>query len=112
MGRGELQSYCYLHPSPNITSNGKKRLKTIVSSCNGFEIAEIDLNMRGGGFISGLEQSGFLDFRIGDVKGDYSVLIEAKKDAEQIMKNKYLQNNFISDFLLSVQRKIETISFS
>ncbi len=112
VGRGELQSYCYLHPSPNLTRNGKKRLKTIVSSCNGFEIAEIDLNMRGGGFISGLEQSGFLDFRIGDVKGDYSVLIEAQKDAEQIMKNKSLHNNFISDFLLSVQRKIETISFS
>lgn len=112
VGRGEIQSYCFLHQSSNISRNGKRRLQTILSKTNGFEIAETDLEMRGGGLISGLEQSGFLDFKIGDVKRDYSVLIRAQKDAGMILKNPSLQNKFISDFLAEIDRKIKAISFS
>jgi ATP-dependent DNA helicase RecG len=112
VGRGSIQSYCFLHQSSNISSGGKKRLNTLVSNSNGFEIAEADLEMRGGGLISGLEQSGFLDFKIGDVKRDYSILINAQKDATAILGDSSLQNKYISDFLAEVDRKIKAISFS
>lgn len=112
VGRGEIQSYCFLHQSSNIGRNGKKRLQTIVSKSNGFEIAEADLQMRGGGLISGLEQSGFLDFKIGDVKRDYPILIRAQKDARRILKNPSLQNQYLSDFLVETDSKIKAISFS
>jgi ATP-dependent DNA helicase RecG len=112
VGRGEIQSYCFLHQSPKVSQKGEERLKAIVSSSDGFEIAEKDLEMRGGGLVSGLEQSGYLDFKIGDVTRDIAVLKAAQEDAREILKDSSLQNRYISAFLTEVDRKLRSISFS
>ncbi len=112
VGRGPAQSYCYLLPSVNITDSGRQRLNTIAATADGFKIAEIDLEMRGGGIITGLEQSGFLDFKIADIKKDHRVFTAAGRDAAQLLENKSLQNDHISNFLKKVDRKIKSINFS
>ena len=112
VGRGERQSFCYLIPSANITDNGKKRLKTIESTNDGFIIAETDLKMRGGGLITGIEQSGYLDFRMGDLKKDYDIFKLAQRDAQKILNDQSLQNNYISDFLNKTKKRIKNINFS
>jgi ATP-dependent DNA helicase RecG len=112
VGRGELQSYCYLFPSPNITENGKKRLKTIAATTDGFKIAEIDLKMRGGGIITGLEQSGYLDFKIGNMQDDHEIFKEAQADASLVLADKALQNDYIVNFLKKIAEKLKDINFS
>ncbi len=62
--------------------------------------------------ISGFEQSGYLDFKISDTKRDYEILKLAKIDAEQILKNPSLQNNYITNNISSLKEKIKKINFS
>jgi ATP-dependent DNA helicase RecG len=112
VGRGEVQSYCYLFPSPNITENGKRRLKTIATTTDGFKIAETDLKMRGGGIITGLEQTGNLDFKIGNMQDDHEIFKEAQADASLILADKALQNEYIINFLKKIVIKLKDINFS
>ena len=112
VGRGELQSYCYLFPSPGITEKGKKRLKTITGTNDGFKIAEIDLKMRGGGIITGLEQSGYLDFKIGNMQDDHEIFKAAQADASLILADESLQNDYVIDLLEQVREKLKDINFS
>ncbi len=112
VGRGGLQSYCYLFPSSNITEKGKKRLKTIAGTTDGFKIAETDLKMRGGGIITGLEQSGYLDFKIGNMQDDHEIFKEAQADAPLILADKTLQNDYIINFLKKTVKKLKDINFS
>jgi ATP-dependent DNA helicase RecG len=112
VGRGELQSYCYLFASPNITEKGKRRLKTIASTTDGFKIAETDLKMRGGGIISGFEQSGYLDFKVGNMQDDHEIFINAQRDAALILEDPSLQNDYISNFLNEIKKKLKEITFS
>ena len=58
VGRGGEQSYCVLMTSHKLTHDGKKRLETMVATNDGFEIAEVDLKLRGPGDIEGTQQSG------------------------------------------------------
>ncbi|MFC2155880.1 ATP-dependent DNA helicase RecG [Acidobacteriota bacterium] len=110
--RGILQSYCYLLPSPNITESGKQRLKTMAATNDGFKIAEIDLEMRGSGIITGIEQSGYLDFKLGDTTRDHRIFEAARKDAASLLSEPSRQNDHISSFLTKVARRIKHINFS
>lgn len=112
VGRGSLQSYCYLLPSRNITDSGKQRLKTTAATNDGFKIAEIDLQMRGGGIITGAEQSGYLDFKLGDTTRDHRIFEAARKDAASLLSDPSLQNDHIASFLTKVERRIKNINFS
>lgn len=112
VGRGEKQSFCYLLPSVNITESGKERLKTTAATNDGFKIAETDLQMRGGGIVTGLEQSGYLDFRIGDIKTDHKIFEAARKDAAKILQDEAMQSDHIANFLTKIDRKIKSINFS
>lgn len=112
VGRGDIQSYCYLFASPNITENGEHRLETIVSTTDGFKIAETDLEMRGGGIISGLQQSGYLDFKVGNMQDDQDVFINARTDVAEILENKDLQNEYVTTFLHKIEEKLKDINFS
>ena len=112
IGRSDLQSTCYLIPSKNLTESGQKRLKTIESTCDGFKIAETDLKMRGGGLISGFEQSGSFDFKIGDIKRDYSLLKLAQADAAFLLDQPEQQNAFIATHLKKIRDKIKNLNFS
>lgn len=112
VGRGELQSYCYLFASSNITEKGRLRLKTIASTSDGFNIAEIDLKMRGGGIITGFEQSGSLDFKVGNMQDDHKIFKDARKDAALILGDPSMQNADILNFLKKIKGKLKEITFS
>jgi ATP-dependent DNA helicase RecG len=64
----------------------KKRIETMVRTTNGFEIAEIDLKLRGPGDLTGLQQSGMLNLKIADLSTDATILEEARVCAKQIIQ--------------------------
>jgi ATP-dependent DNA helicase RecG len=112
VGRGPTQSHCYLIPSQRTTEKGKKRLDTIAGTNDGFKIAEMDLKMRGGGVIPGLQQSGYLDFKLGDPRQHYDMFSQAREDAGEIIKESALRNKGIDEFLARVDEKIKQLNFS
>ena len=85
VGRGADQSYCILMTGNKLSSEGKLRLKTMCETNNGFEIAEVDLNLRGPGDIAGTQQSGVVDLHIADLAKDRAIMEEAKVVAEEIV---------------------------
>lgn len=84
VGRGGKASFCYLIASPN-TDTGKRRLKCMVETGDGFKIAEEDLNIRGPGDIMGLRQSGLPDFKLANIVKDEKVLLSARMEAFNIL---------------------------
>jgi ATP-dependent DNA helicase RecG len=86
VGRGNNQSYCILMSSYKLSSEGKIRLDTMVRTSDGFEIAEVDLKLRGPGDIQGTQQSGLLNLKIADIVKDNKLLGLARSDAAEILK--------------------------
>ena len=86
VGRGASQSYCVLMSGVKLSKDAKFRLKTMVSTQNGFEIADADLKLRGPGDIMGTRQSGLLDLKIGDLLKDSKILEYARKIAIYILQ--------------------------
>ncbi|WP_443945654.1 ATP-dependent DNA helicase RecG [Pedobacter sp. AW1-32] len=78
VGRGAEQSFCILMSSNKLSREGKIRLETMVRTNNGFEISEIDLQLRGPGDITGTQQSGVLDLKLADLAKDQIILAEAR----------------------------------
>ncbi|WP_407556710.1 DUF559 domain-containing protein [Winogradskyella sp. 4-2091] len=87
VGRGAEQSYCILMTSHKLSQDSKTRLETMVRSSDGFEIAEVDLKLRGPGDIMGTQQSGILNLRIADIVKDKDILEQARYYAKNILKN-------------------------
>ena len=81
VGRGSLQSFCFLVYSAKISETGIARMKIMRESTDGFEIAEEDLRLRGPGEITGTAQSGELTFAIADPVRDKDLMLQARKDA-------------------------------
>ncbi|MBE6155980.1 MAG: ATP-dependent DNA helicase RecG [Firmicutes bacterium] len=93
VGRNELQSYCYL-----ISNYDNARLKVMEDSNDGFYISQKDFELRGHGDLFGTKQSGDMNFKIANLKNDYEILVQAKNDSEEYIKNKgYLQSEYYSD---------------
>ncbi|WP_183575389.1 ATP-dependent DNA helicase RecG [Mucilaginibacter sp. X5P1] len=86
VGRGAEQSYCILMSSHKLSADGRKRLSTMVKTNNGFEIAEIDLELRGPGNIEGTQQSGVLDLKIANIVTDQELLIQIRHCVEGIFE--------------------------
>ena len=86
VGRGAEQSYCILMTSQKLSQNSRTRLETMVRSSDGFEIAEVDLKLRGPGDIMGTQQSGILNLKIADIVKDKDILQEARYFAKRILK--------------------------
>ena len=84
VGRGNKQSYAVLVANPK-TESGKKRMKIMTETTDGFILAEEDLKMRGSGEIFGTRQSGLPEFQVADIVEDYPILEEARKVASQIV---------------------------
>jgi ATP-dependent DNA helicase RecG len=78
VGRGAEQSFCILMSGNKLSKEGKIRLETMVRTNNGFEISEIDLQLRGPGDITGTQQSGVLDLKLADLAKDQIILSEAR----------------------------------
>ena len=83
VGRGNKQSYAVLVANPK-TESGKRRMKIMTETTDGFLLAEEDLKMRGSGEIFGTRQSGIPEFQVADIVEDYPILEEARKVASQI----------------------------
>lgn len=83
VGRGSQQSYCYLlMPSPSkLTEEARQRIRAMVSTIDGFKIAETDLQIRGPGELTGTRQSGMARFRIANLVLDQKILEVARKEA-------------------------------
>ncbi len=79
VGRGAEQSFCILMSKNKLSKEGRTRLETMVRTNDGFEIAEVDLQLRGPGDISGTQQSGVLDLKIADLAKDQQLLTEARQ---------------------------------
>jgi ATP-dependent DNA helicase RecG len=82
VGRGAEQSYCILISGSKLSEAGKTRIKTMVRTTDGFEIAKVDLDLRGPGEMDGTRQSGILDLRLSDIRKDESILIASRADAQ------------------------------
>jgi ATP-dependent DNA helicase RecG len=85
VGRGAEQSYCILMSSYKLGVESKKRMETMVRTNDGFEIAEVDLAMRGPGDIMGTQQSGILDLKIADLVKDNQLLTLARIAASEVL---------------------------
>ncbi len=86
VGRGADQSYCILMTSHKLSSEAKTRLETMVRTNDGFEIAEVDLRLRGPGDLMGTQQSGILNLKIADIVKDNDILKTARWYALKILK--------------------------
>ncbi|MEO3404013.1 ATP-dependent DNA helicase RecG [Mucilaginibacter sp. CAU 1740] len=86
VGRGAEQSYCILMSSHKLSHDGKIRLETMVKTNNGFEISEIDLQLRGPGNIEGTQQSGVVDLKLANLATDQELLFKARKCVEAIFE--------------------------
>ncbi|MCO6176440.1 ATP-dependent DNA helicase RecG [Flavobacterium sp. NRK F10] len=86
VGRGAEQSYCILMTGHKLSNDSKTRLETMCATNDGFEIAEVDLKLRGPGDIMGTQQSGVLNLHIADLVKDRDILQLARHIAIKILK--------------------------
>lgn len=86
VGRGSEQSYCILMTSYKLSSDSKTRMETMCSTNDGFEIAEVDLKLRGPGDLMGTQQSGVLNLKIADIVKDRDILALARASAFDILR--------------------------
>ncbi len=83
VGRGTSKSQCIL-----ISDSDAERLKIMEKEDDGFVISEEDFKLRGHGDLFGTKQSGDMSFKIADIKSDYKILLQAKKDSEEYLLDK------------------------
>ena len=95
VGRSSLQSYCYLIYSQHISEIGVQRMKVLRQSTDGFKIAEEDLRLRGPGEFSGTAQSGYLAFALADITRDREVLLQARTDAFNLLRQRMTQDGLL-----------------
>lgn len=87
VGRGLDQSHCILLYGTPLSNHARERLKAMRESGDGFELAEIDLRLRGPGELLGVRQTGEAGYRIADLMRDQDLLDDAKKKAPVLLEN-------------------------
>ncbi|WP_040280916.1 ATP-dependent DNA helicase RecG [Psychroserpens damuponensis] len=87
VGRGAEQSYCILMTSHKMSQDSKTRIETMTKTSDGFEIAEVDLQLRGPGDIMGTQQSGVLNLKIANILLDKDILQNARFYAKRLLSN-------------------------
>lgn len=86
VGRGADQSFCILMTSYKLSAEAKTRVETMVATTDGFEIAEVDLKLRGPGDMMGTRQSGVLALRVADIVKDNDILAVARETAKELLQ--------------------------
>ncbi len=86
VGRGADQSFCILMTADKISADARKRIQTMVSTTDGFKIAETDLQLRGPGDLEGTQQSGIMDLKIADIVKDEKILKYCRTLATEIIE--------------------------
>jgi ATP-dependent DNA helicase RecG len=87
VGRGADQSYCILMTDYKLGEETKVRMETMCRTNDGFEISEVDLQLRGPGDLEGTRQSGVLDLKVADLAKDQAILAAASQVAEKILSS-------------------------
>lgn len=87
VGRGAEQSFCILMSKDKLSRESKIRLETMVETNDGFKIAEKDLELRGPGDITGLQQSGIVNLKIADLATDQTLLQTVRNEVIHILDN-------------------------
>ena len=82
--RGAAKSFCYLIAEPK-TPDGEARLEAIERSTDGFELAEVDLELRGEGTILGTRQKGRSDLKLASLRKDKDLVVSARATAIAIV---------------------------
>ncbi|MBO4667660.1 MAG: ATP-dependent DNA helicase RecG [Bacilli bacterium] len=95
VGRGSSKSKCIL-----ISDSDTERLKIMETVDDGFTISEEDFKLRGHGDLFGTKQSGDMSFKIADIKSDYKILLQAKKDSKEYLLNKETDNDELKKKLI------------
>jgi ATP-dependent DNA helicase RecG len=117
VGRGGEQSYCILMTKDKFSEEARKRLETMCRTNDGFEIAEVDMEIRGPGDVMGTQQSGVPDLAIADLVRDREVMVTARylagrtlEDDPKLLKpeNRTLKKNL--DRILSSRTNWSRIS--
>ena len=85
IGRGAAKSYCILMTGGKVTEEGERRLEAMVKTSDGFQIAELDLELRGPGEFFGTRQAGMPDFRVASLIRDRQILEAAKREAAAVI---------------------------
>jgi ATP-dependent DNA helicase RecG len=85
VGRGAEQSFCILMTGDEVSQDSLKRMKTMVRTNDGFEIAEVDLQLRGPGDLLGTQQSGILDLKISNLSKDSQIVSLTREVAKEIL---------------------------
>ncbi len=85
VGRGAEQSYCILMTKDKLSDDGKLRIETMCETNDGFQIAEVDLKLRGPGDIMGTQQSGVLNLKVADITKDTKIMEYARYAAKKLL---------------------------
>jgi len=85
IGRGAAKSYCILMTGGKVTEEGQRRLDAMVRTNDGFQIAELDLELRGPGEFFGTRQAGLPSFRVANIIRDGQLLEAAKREAAAVL---------------------------
>lgn len=93
VGRGADQSYCILITGYKLTDDARVRMETMVRTSNGFEIAEVDLKLRGPGDLAGTQQSGLLNLKIANIVTDQQILKISRITAQKLLEEDPQLNN-------------------
>jgi ATP-dependent DNA helicase RecG len=116
VGRGADKSYCILLTSSKLGQDARERIRIMVQTNNGFEIAEKDLELRGPGEIEGTRQSGMVEFRMADIVQDKPLVEHARKWVETILQAdpelNSAENLRLKTYLQSLARKNSWSSIS
>lgn len=87
VGRGAEQSYCILVTSHKLSKETRRRIDIMCETCDGFQIAEADLKLRGPGDLEGTQQSGIaFDLKIADIARDGQIIQLARDEAQKIIE--------------------------
>ncbi|MDR1758090.1 MAG: ATP-dependent DNA helicase RecG [Bacteroidales bacterium] len=86
VGRGGEQSYCILMTGNKLSQEGRARMNAMVGTNDGFEIANVDLKLRGPGDIQGTRQSGMLDFKVADLVKDEALVVYTRTLAQKVLE--------------------------
>jgi ATP-dependent DNA helicase RecG len=87
VGRGAEQSFCILMTGDKIAKDTMKRIETMVRTNDGFEIAEVDLQLRGPGDLMGTQQSGILNLKIADLARDGQLVVLSRDEAKRLLES-------------------------
>ena len=86
VGRGQDQAYCILMTDYKLNAKTRERMQTLVRTNDGFEIADVDLRLRGPGDLMGAQQSGLLNLKIADLAQDAKILQAAREAAKKALQ--------------------------